>query len=75
MTEREKIVRWLRREAADVIGRLVGDEDQQYLAEGAEADATLIENIARRIERGDHLERREPTIPASEWMPKPSVGH
>lgn len=75
MTEREKIVAYLRREAADVVGRLCGPEGEFHAIELAEMDADLIENIANRIERGDHLKRPEPTIPFEQWRDKPSVGH
>lgn len=53
MTEREQIVAWLRQEADSVIGRLLASGE--YDVASATADVELIESIAERIERGDHL--------------------
>lgn len=55
MSERQQIVAYLRREAAAVVGRLCGPEGEFCSIELAEMDGELIENIANRIERGDHL--------------------
>jgi hypothetical protein len=54
MNERESIVAWLRGQADDVIGRLCGSSGRYDVAM-ADKDVELIENIANRIERGDHL--------------------
>lgn len=56
MTEREKIVAWLRSPEFNT-GTNYG------------------KCIALKIENGEHmLYRPKPTIPASEWMKRPSVG-
>ena len=59
MTDREKIVRWLRR---------VAPTSDTYSEELALLAAALC------IERGDHLARPEPTIPYAQWKDEPSVG-
>lgn len=52
-SERERIVTWLRDEAADVIGCMCGGED--FDRSIAEHCVWTIETVAGRIERGDHL--------------------
>lgn len=63
MTERDKIVAWLKREGHRPIvpGSLRGPE------------ALLMAAVA--IERGDHMIRPEPTIPAETWMKISNLGH
>ena len=62
MTETEKIVAWLLAEGE----KWLPDHDMWWECG----------RLATAIERGDHLVWREtPTIPASEWVKTPSVGH
>ena len=66
MTETEKIVAWLRAQKGHPQACAAARESAEFYAS----------IFAERIERGDHLVwRQEPTIPASEWIDKPSVGH
>lgn len=74
LTEREEmIVAWLRQEGerwwAQVASYRAAGNDGPYLGQPSYGD------IANRIERGEHLKRPEPTIPASEWAKVPSVGY
>ncbi len=63
--EAQKIVAWLRNR---------GDELSGHLHSHGRTRECI--HIADAIERGDHLVwKPEPTIPASEWVKTPSVGH
>lgn len=73
MSERDKIVAFLRREAEET-------ENRSYdlvECEGAimRQGAAYYHGIADRIENGDHLVKPKPTIPFAEWCDKPSCGH
>lgn len=71
MSERERIVAWLRREAANIGNRGLFDMDDDT-EDAAARDALVV--AALRIERGEHMERPEPTIPFEDWRDVPSVG-
>ena len=58
MTERQKIIAWLRRQAADF---------------GGGADAAAYQDAADAIEEGEHLRKPEPTIPSDKWVKEPSA--
>lgn len=61
MSEREKIVVWLRHQRDLDIG------------EFADGWNRAIEILTDRIDAGEHLKRPEPTVPASEWIPKSNL--
>ena len=67
LTKREeRIVAWLRWMSQELDD--IGDV--------AWSDSDVYRRAADAIERGEHLTwKPEPTIPASEWMGKPSVAH
>lgn len=70
MSEREKIVAWLRREA----------EHRWHMEELSDEVPVCppwitLKDVADAIEAGLHLKRSEPTIPASEWIPKSNLTH
>lgn len=62
MSERDKIVAWLRPRVARL--------DVGEMGEWGDATAAAVgrmDELLNAIERGDHLIRPEPTIPAEEW--------
>ena len=63
MSERDKIVAFIRREA----------DWQLSMKDGHQAAALTL--AADRIEAGEHLKKPAPTIPASEWVKVSNVGH
>lgn len=74
MIEREKIVAWLERDAEAREKLAAGCRDMTARYHN-ESRAMELRSVARRIQAGEHLKRPEPTIPATEWLPNPSVGH
>lgn len=71
MSERDKIVAWVQREAA----RIASFGRKDNVLDVPWAVSLALRGVARSIENGEHLKRPEPTIPASEWVKTPSVGH
>lgn len=65
MSEREKIVAWMRREAAEW--------DKLPKRGGTYTASATLRDTANMIEAGEHLKRPEPTISASEWIPKSNL--
>lgn len=72
MTEREKIVAMIGREIerTSIEAEGFASVEAKCFALG---QATGMEIIMGMIEGREHLRRSEPTIPASEWIPKSNL--